>query len=100
MSAPVYRYKLRAECFVDIARFYLAIVERNQYCWMLCRGVGTPPRIICGDSYGDQEFTFESNATLAQLLEVCAEVPDGHVMAETIAFEAEYTGARTYGVAS
>lgn len=82
------KYKFRAECAIDVARF---IVLGSDGEHKAARLRVTP------DSTGlpDCVVEFESDASLETLRGLCDLVPDGHVMAETISEAEMYTGERT-----
>lgn len=80
------RYKFRAECQVDVDRF-IALLDRTSvpsWEWALFRE----------DGYPDVTVIFQSDAPIGVLRYAAARVVDGHVMAETLELEGEYTGER------
>jgi len=83
MNAPVHDYKFRAEALADISllRRLLPLAE------MKVNEIG---------QLGDVEVTIQTTASLSELSDILALVPDGHVMLETLAHLSEYTGKRTY----
>lgn len=81
------KYKLRAECVVDIVKMTTAFAKASiVFDDVEIEGDGLLP---------DVTATFLSAAPLAQLRDVLAKIEDGHVMAETIATIDHYTGMRT-----
>jgi acetone carboxylase gamma subunit len=73
-------YKLRAEALVDVVRL-LEQVPTTQY------------KIIC-DFQPDVELEFKSKESLEQIKNAMKDIPDSHVMLETVALAKDYTGER------
>ena len=67
------RYKLRAEALVDV----LNLMDRAEIV----------PLVIRFYRQGGCEMTLESDLSLADLRRECRRVPDGHVMADTVALD-------------
>lgn len=82
---PLISYKARAECFIDVARFLATVPLESLTVYR------PDPRV------GDVIVEFSSALTLAQLGEYLRRIPDGHVMAETVAHFLDYTGERRVG---
>ena len=82
-------FKLRAESPVDLTR-----LRSWLECWhhRVSRWEVTPD-----PDFPDVTLVFDSDATIEELRNACAHVPDGHVMEETVEPIALYTGERTYG---
>lgn len=78
-------YKCRAECFTDVARWFLATDLPGFFC---------EPAIKGHKTYADVTVEFRSLASLRDLRESMRKVADCHVMAETLALASEYTGER------
>lgn len=78
-------YKFRAECFSDVARWFLAAEIPGFFCEPVIKGCKT---------HADVTVEFRSMASLGDLRESMRKVADCHVMAETLAPLAEYTGER------
>lgn len=74
-------YKMRAECFADIARF----IEIENIETLTCKRFEGLP---------DVEATFSSTESLKDIRKLIGSIPDGHVMLETICLEEDYTGIR------
>ena len=47
---------------------------------------------------GDRVVTISTTASLGRVREVMRQVPDRHLMVETVELEADYTGERKYGI--
>jgi len=75
-------YKLRAEGAPDIAEF-ISIASPYLISYKM-EHVGVP----------DVEFEFETNLTLDEVIEILKNVPDGHVMYQSVQPIADYTGER------
>lgn len=83
-------FKLRADCITD----WVAALERlsrnglTEYC--------LTDRVPCAGP----EITFRAiGMSLEQVRAILLEIPDGHVMAETVNHSLLYTGERSYGTA-
>ena len=59
--------------------------------------VGCGMEVTPDPDFPDVTLVFDSDATIEELRNACAHVPDGHVMEETVEPIALYTGERTYG---
>jgi hypothetical protein len=81
-------YKFRAECQDDVFRF-LKVID--------CRFVNiTRPFLFeVGYPTPDCEVTFNCNDALRSLVKRANGLVDCHAIAETIKFEADYSGERT-----
>jgi len=81
-------YKVRFEAAIDFTRFQtLARAYR-----VSMNGV----TLVHDKAFGGGEATFTSGGSLVRLRNLLTAVLDGHVMRETIALEADYTGIREY----
>jgi hypothetical protein len=113
-----YRYKLRAECLLDVERLVASLAERGLV--GAYHIAGSPlgggvvfafdayERTARGPEYSDDTnpetmrrdrdawFAALVPMTLDQVRGSIADVPNGHVMAETLAPFAAYTGKRAY----
>lgn len=79
------KYKLRAECHRDIICLLSTIgVHFNSF---QCKK-------IFRDWKPDCELEFETQLPFADIIHNISEIPDGHVMMETIETKAQYTGIR------
>lgn len=83
------KFKLRAECQIDISNF-LQKAEESGYKIELAEGGKME------DGFPDAELTFSSNESAENLRLVADSVVDGHVMAQTLQPLEEYTGVRVY----
>ena len=83
------KYKLRAECSMDVASFIA--ISGNQISY------GSNASISEG-IYPDEEFEFESYLNLEQLRSLLRRVVDGHVMVQTVQPADKYTGIRDYEI--
>lgn len=82
-----YNYKFRAECIADIQAFiYLANLEIKD-------SINTV--IEFNSRLADCVCTISTSLDIDKVRAIMANVPDSHVMLETLAFEPEYTGERT-----
>ena len=81
------RYKFRAECLRDAQLFFAAISEFS----------GSYRKIIPLD-FGDVEGVFELSCDISprDLLWAASRIVDGHVAAQTLELEVNYTGERDY----
>ena len=84
-------YRLRAECQFDIGRM-LAVVHTES--------LTLQQNSFINDLNGlkayipDVTVSFASSLTLAEIKQALREIEDGHVMAQTVALAADYTGER------
>ncbi len=76
-----FTYKMRAECAHDVAEF-LKIVPNHS---LTVARTGT---------FGDCEATFTSDLAIPAIIKLMRQIPDAHVMIETIELEKNYTGER------
>lgn len=76
-------YKMRAEAPADFVRAWKTVAMAT---WTVKGGsmIGL----------GDCVITFQSEWSLAHIRRVLELIPDGHVMAETVALLGDYTGDR------
>ncbi len=72
------RYKMRAECQVDVGRFLRKV----------------PVLALSAEGSLDMVIDFTSNLTLDEIRKKISKIVDGHVMLETVALYEEYTGFR------
>lgn len=79
-------FKMRAECLADVARALPALGEMG----MLRQVTVTQPVA----ALPDVDVTFEHAGNLAWVRRALATLCDGHVMLETVALAADYTGER------
>lgn len=79
----MYLYKYRAESYVDVSRYY------SKY---PCEYIVVTPI----HRFPDCEVVMGSNLQLDEIKKQMEEIPDSHVMMETIKAYDEYTGERTY----
>lgn len=80
------RYKFRAECLADVGEFFKAV--NFPYTRIEIVRAGTVPDCTV-------EFTTEGTS-LDALRAIMADIPDGHVMRESVNLVAKYTGERYY----
>ena len=82
-------YKMRLNCFSDIEEFQKAMKQRG-YTYQ-------EPLDDCNkNSMETETYTFVSPHSLDELLVVLDTIVDGHIMEETLQYEEDYTGVRTY----
>lgn len=81
------KYKLRAECRVDVARLR-RVLSIDATGWKVAF------LTMNGVIAADVEVTFVSALPLEKVRRACENVVDGHVMAQTVALAGEYTGER------
>ena len=81
-------FKLRAECTSDLTQLadILAGVGHHVSGW----------EVTADPQFPDATVVFNSSATVEELRDACTQVPDGHVMEETVAPFALYTGERVH----
>jgi hypothetical protein len=93
------KYKFRAEAPIDVTRF----LQMAKISGVQISNLKIEPQTITNEGakvpIPDVEVVFQSNSTLEALKKILAQVPDGHVMYETIAEFSSYTGERTGGKA-
>lgn len=75
------RFKLRFETVADFVALVNACNERR----IVIRNFGASSMTV---------IAFDAEISLENLRRLCEHVEDGHVMAETVALEADYTGER------
>ena len=79
------RFKFRAECVNDIIEFINAVPKPI---WMV--------NLQQQDSFPDATFEFTCDLNLKEILFILYEIPDGHVMMDTLNPIENYTGDRKY----
>jgi len=82
MKAPLHHYKFRAEMLSDISLLAVLLPMAE-----------VDPKDL--GELGDVEVILRTMVSLAEVSDILAHVPDGHVMVETLAPVAAYTGNRT-----
>jgi len=87
----MHRYKMRAEAVFDVTSWLSHHAPRSA---IFMRSITWLWE--AGAPLGDVEVLFESNLDLDALLSSLEAVEEGHVMVETLALEASYTGERKY----
>lgn len=81
------KYKMRAECQNDLGHALLAIPMEHL----------TASQVVSdGTTYPDVIVEFVSSMPLEEIRNALSNIVDGHVMAETVELESEYTGNRKY----
>lgn len=80
-AGPTQVYKLRAECKLDVHRLFDAIPVLEYS----VRAISPFP---------DVEAEFKTYFSLAEIREVMEQIPDSHVMSETVSLKKDYTGKR------
>lgn len=76
---------MRAECRIDVARAMVA---------MQFDKLTITPIVMVGMDVPDVEVTFTSRHTLGGIIDILKDIPDGHVMAETVSIARLYNGER------
>lgn len=80
-------FKLRAECLNDVYNF----LSSNKCChissWVISKRIES-----------DIELEFESVLSLNEITEILSEIPDAHVMIQTLSEKEFYTGTRNYNL--
>ena len=87
----LHAYKMRAECAHDVGKFLQASNIQS----LTMHRVKFPGEEVA--VIPDVDVSFVSTMALAEIQKCLREITDGHVMAESINFEAEYTGERQEG---
>jgi hypothetical protein len=82
------KYKLRAECMIDIVRLIEKIMPKKN------KKVGYF-KIIPDEHFPDCELVFTTTLTIHELRAEIRKIVDSHVMLQTLEFFANYTGNRT-----
>jgi hypothetical protein len=86
-SVKPFQYKLRAECFTDVAHLvqseYFQISAFN---------------MVRKDSLPDVEFEFTTVLTIDELITAMKPIRDAQVMYQTVKPVSEYTGERNYNL--
>ena len=77
------KYKLRAEGLNDIFEF-TNLLKKSMGKYIINLETGPP----------DVEFEFESSEPIETLMEILSNIPDSHVMMETLQPKSKYTGIR------
>ena len=77
------KYKLRAECLADLVNFL-----------KLTGSIKMGLVIELDNKFPDCICTLETSARLDTIKKILEEVPDGHVMIQTLSKESLYTGTR------
>ena len=88
------KFKFRAECQTDVVEFLRtahAVCRRD---WV--HGFVVVTEWGSGFPLPDVVVTIRTNLPIERVEGMLMAVSDGHVMAETLRLEAEYTGERTY----
>ena len=80
---------MRAECAPDVFLFFQSV-------WNSPEDLFASVISIQSDDTGDCFVRMLSCEDLHTLREICRNVPDGHVMTQTIARAEDYTGIRNY----
>jgi hypothetical protein len=83
-----FNYKLRFEAIIDFTRFQAVARKRN----VLIYRVSVEKDM----DFGGGEATFVADVDLNTIRGLLREVVDSHVMQETVAARADYTGIREY----
>ena len=77
------KYKMRAECMNDIFAFTNRFAQSmNNFAIHGCMHIP------------DVEFEFQSSEPMQSIMRTLSEIPDSHVMMETLQPKAKYTGQR------
>jgi 2-keto-3-deoxy-6-phosphogluconate aldolase len=76
------KYKFRAECLIDVVKF------------LKCAHLLAYRIENIGYGFPDVEVTLFSKSDLTEIKRLMRQVPDGHVMIETLAGARVYTGDR------
>lgn len=77
------KYKMRAECMNDIFAFTNSFAQSmNNFSIHGCMHIP------------DVEFEFQSSEPMKSIMRTLSEIPDSHVMMETLQPKAKYTGQR------
>lgn len=74
---PINVFRFNAESQVDVARFLLAIAEKGVFCSI----TDWEPSLLTPNV----TITVHTHLTLPELSDTLNSIPDGHVMAETLA---------------
>jgi hypothetical protein len=82
------KFKLRSECYHDIDLFVRALVARLGQLKFTAEIADRPLPMF------DMTLEFETKLGMNDIKEILKEVPDSHVMLETLALADEYTGER------
>lgn len=86
------QFKFRAECLADVREKWLAALADND------AEVEAIHCVSLNDELPDVEVTFYSDDSLDEIRDVMRQIIDGHVMWQTVAPIAEYTGQRNFEV--
>lgn len=81
-------YRFRAEALLDIDRLR----------WRLCAAGIEFTMAQVHRLFGDWQAALKVDLTIEQVREHMRHVPDGHVMVQTVAYSAHYTGERNFDV--
>ncbi len=80
-------YRLRSECLGDLHQLLTAMPPQEHVNVILTRRAGYPD-VLCTITVNNRDLEWMRDA--------CRQVSDGHVMLQTLAPAAEYTGERNY----
>ena len=101
MTKPYTKYAFRAECQSDVAKFLTQMASTRQ----TLRHFEFRTETVYRDTSvewvqkvsSELEVTFETQLGLETLRQLMMkEIPDGHVMLETLNYQKDYTGERYY----
>jgi len=93
MGRTMTAFKCRAECMRDVGQLLLRIHAERIEVVPIVPGGGTPDVVLTIEDPSMQGKALDL-ATLRAVLRILV---DSHIMEETLATVAEYTGERTYG---
>lgn len=79
------RFKFRAECIGDVLQF-MDITPKPFWLWKMQQHYIFP----------DVDFEFTTEMTMTEVLQTLFEIPDSHVMMDTVMPIEKYTGERRY----
>lgn len=82
-------YKFRAECFADVARLFVILANYGNVNHVSIKHFERD-----GMLEADCLVSLKTSLSLVEMQKIAESVPDGHVMAQTMATAETYTGDR------
>lgn len=80
---------MRSECMADYSNFRAKLLKADPICAEIR---------LEQDRYGEIEAVFSANISFVEIRDILRQIPDGHVMLQTVNRADRYTGERNYDV--
>jgi len=99
LNNKVSNYKLRGECYVDVAQFLEKLIDKcnseiRHHRFETINIFQDPDK--CG--FPDCDLEFSTTLSLEQIRDLLKLIPDSHVMLQTVELAENYTGERNYDI--